>query len=396
MRVAVFTDNDFDKVNGVTSTLQAVLRYASDVEPRIYTAGDLAVETPTYFACGSLGVGLPWYRDMRVYWPRIDAFARALLADHVQVVHITTPGPVGLAARWLAGRLQLPLVGSYHTDVGEHLRIASGSVRLGGAIERYVRWCYGPCDPLLVPSPATRDVLAERGYAAGRLRLWGRGVDGECFAPARASRGLRDEWHVDHRRPAILYAGRLAREKGLDLIGPIQQRLHRHGLAHQFVFAGDGPMRAELQALCPDGLFLGALPSDQMAVVMASSDIFLYPSATDTLGNVVLDAQAAGLPAVVSNEGGPQQHVVPEVTGFVCAARSVDGFAAALVTLVRQTERRVAMGRRAHQLAQSRNWPAALAPLFEAWRDAASRSPIVGRVATAGPQRPALHAQRSR
>src|SRR5262245_7346915 len=112
MRVALFTDNDFGKVNGVTTTLKAVLRHAPpEVQPRIYTASDAGIETSDYFAVESWGAGLPWYRDMRVYWPRLAAFERALVAAGTRVVHITTPGPIGLAGRWLATRLGLPQVG---------------------------------------------------------------------------------------------------------------------------------------------------------------------------------------------------------------------------------------------------------------------------------------------
>jgi glycosyltransferase involved in cell wall biosynthesis len=330
MRVGIFTDNDFDKINGVTTTLKAVLRFADEpIQPRVYTASDLAVDTPSYYATTSVGVGLPWYRDMRIYWPRLRAFARELRRQRVSIVHVTTPGPVGLAGRWLATRLRLPLVGSYHTELGDYVSVLSGSSRLGSATERYVRWFYRPCNPLLVPSRATRDLLIARGYCQSRLRVWGRGVDVERFDPNRASAALRDDWRGHRRSPLILYAGRLSREKGLALVEPLRRRLAGYGLEPRFIFVGDGPMRRELQELCPDGLFLGALPHERVAVAMASADAFSFPSATDTLGNVVLEAQAAGLPVVVSDRGGPRQHMAPGHTGFVCTAGDADAFARA-------------------------------------------------------------------
>jgi glycosyltransferase involved in cell wall biosynthesis len=374
MRVAMFTDNDFGKVNGVTTTLKAVLQFSERVEPRVYTASDLGAETPTYFATSSLGIGLPWYREMRIYWPRIGAFARALKRDGTDVIHVTTPGPVGLAGRLLAARLNLPIVGSYHTHLGDYATTLSGSTRLGGALEHYMRWLYAPCESLLVPSEAARDLLARRGYPADRLRVWSRGVDVTKFSPERLSREWRRAWHVDDRRPAILYAGRLSREKGLDIVGPLQRQLHRHGIAHQFVFAGDGPMRAELEAMCPDGVFLGSIPHDRVAAAMASSDVFLFPSTTDTLGNVVLEAQASGLPVIVSDEGGPQQQIVADETGVVCHAHEAGSFARALITLIRKPELRRTMGRNAREYAERRNWPRSLEPLVAAWRTAADRA----------------------
>ena len=380
MRVALFTDNDFAKINGVTTTLRAVLRFAGeDVQPRIYTAADVGADEPAYFATASVGMGLPCYRDMRVYWPRLAAFARELRRHPVDVVHTTTPGPVGLAARWLASRLGLPLVGSYHTEFGAYAAVLSGSTGIGRTLERWVRWYYRPCDPLLVPSAPIREALVERGYQAERLRQWDRGVDAEQFTPTRASMALRRAWGVDDRRPAILYAGRLSREKGLALVAPVAQHLREHALPHRFIFAGDGPMRRELESLCPDSCFLGALPHDQVGLVMASADLLFFPSATDTLGNVVLEAQAAGLPVVVSDRGGPQAHVARGRTGFVCEAGAARAFADAVGSLLSRPAVRREMGRQARAYALTRDWPQALGPLIDAWRTAARRRAVGAR-----------------
>jgi glycosyltransferase involved in cell wall biosynthesis len=362
----------------VTTALRAVLEFPGGAEPRIYTAADRPASTPSYLAVRSAGMGLPWYREMRVYLPRLSAFAAALRHDGIDVVHVTTPGPVGLAGRWLATRLGLPLVGSYHTHLGDYATAYSGSARLGRALDRYMRWCYSACDPTFVPSEATRDLLVDRGYPPSRLAIWSRGVDARKFSPARASQSWRDMWHVDASRPAILYVGRLSREKGLDLIGPIRHRLRRHGVDHQFVFVGDGPMRPALAALCPDGVFLGTLPHDRVAVAMASSDLFLFPSTTDTLGNVVLEAQASGLPVIVSDQGGPSQQVLPNVSGVVCPARDDRAFSAAILRLIRAPEERMAMSRAARAYADTRDWPRALEPLLSAWACAAGRRRTVG------------------
>jgi glycosyltransferase involved in cell wall biosynthesis len=385
MRVALFTDNDFAKINGVTTTLRAVLRFAGDdIQPRIYTASDVGSDEPAYFATSSFGVGLPRYRDMRVYWPRLAALARELRRHPVDVIHTTTPGPIGLAARWLAARLGLPLVGSYHTEFGAYGRVLSGSTVIGWTIERWVRWYYRPCDPLLVPSSPIREALVERGYPAARLRQWDRGVDADQFTPTRASTAFRRAWGVDDRRPAILYAGRLSREKGLALVAPVAQYLREHALPHRFIFAGDGPMRRELETLCPEGRFLGSLPHDQIGMVMASADILFFPSATDTLGNVVLEGQAAGLPVVVSDRGGPQAHVARGQTGFVCQAGSAPAFADALAALLNRPAVRREMGRQARAYALTRDWPQALGPLLDAWRTAARRRAFDARALSDG------------
>ena len=370
--VAIITDNDFDKVTGVTTTLKAVLRHApSDLRVRVYTAADLAVDQPDYCAMASWGVGLPWYPEMRIYWPHVQRLRRMLAADGAEVLHITTPGPMCLAARWLWRRAQMPMIGSYHTHLGDYVTTYSGSGALGRGLETYMRWLYSPCRTVLVPSAATRARLETGGDPAHQLPGWSRGVETTCFHPAARSAALRDAWGVGDRRPAILYAGRLSSEKGLALMGPLQHALLRHGIAHRFVFVGDGPMRPALEAMCPDAVFLGSLSPTGVAQAMASADAFVFPSATDSLGNVVLEAQACGLPVLVTDQGGPQEHMLHGSTGWVCAAGDATAFTNRLATLFSDVSLKRAMGQAAVAYAASRSWPIALAPLYDSWREAA-------------------------
>lgn len=371
MRVAIFTDNDFGKVNGVTTTLKAVLQHTADqASVRVYTASDLGVDTESYYAAPSVGIGLPFYPDMRIYWPRLARLAKAVHARGVDVVHLTTPGPVGLAGRRLAQRIGVPVVASYHTHLGDYARVLSGSTRAGNWLEAYVRWFYASSTAVLAPSRACVGLLAARGYPRAALRVWSRGVDAARFAPAHASAELRRRWKVDARRPAILYAGRLSREKDLELFPGIQRLLHRAAIAHQFVFAGDGPMRAELSRQMPDAVFLGSVPHRDVATAMASSDVFLFPSTTDTFGNVVLEAQASGLPTVVSDAGGPAEQIVDSETGYVCRAGDTRAFGEVLIGLLRNASLRQRMGLAAREWAEQSDWPRMLHPLIDAWRGA--------------------------
>ena len=379
MRVAIFTDNDFDKVNGVTTTLKAVLKHTDGrAQPRVITAGDERVETPEHFAASSIGLGLPWYRGMRVYLPRLRQFARELRRQGADVIHLTTPGPVGLAGRWLARELGLPMVGSYHTHLGEYVRTLGGSHRAGEGMDAYMRWFYGACTTVLAPSRATERLLVSQGHRADRLRIWPRGVDTDEFSPLRASRELRRQWRVDSRRPAIVYAGRLSAEKGLGHLPRIRQLLHRRAVEHQMVFAGDGPMAATLKREIPDGIFLGALPHHEVGRVMASADVFLFPSPTDSFGNVVLEAQACGLPTIVTDRGGPCEQILDNESGFICAADDPDAFVEVLVPILRNEVRRRAMSGVARGWAEQHGWRQALDPLVGAWRDALESGATAG------------------
>jgi glycosyltransferase involved in cell wall biosynthesis len=383
MRVAIFTDNDFGKVTGVTTTLRAVLAHAPpDVRPRIYTASDTAASRPDYFAVASLGRGLPWYREFKVYLPPLRTLRRELERDGVDLIHITTPGPMGLAARHLASVLSVPVVGSYHTHLGDYARTLSGWRRLGDALEVYMRWLYADCERLLVPSEATRSMLVSRGYRASNLGIWSRGIDTRRFRPGLRSRALREAWDVSDDRPAILYAGRLSREKGLDVVPRVQEALAWRRLPHRFVFAGDGPMRDELSKISRKAVFTGTLSHDDMAVAMASADLFFFPSATDSLGNVVLEAQASGLPVLVTDRGGPRENLLRGVSGDVLPAGDADAFAASVADLLTNPDRRRRMGSAARSYALTRGWVRALDVLYEAWREMAT-----GRDATDRPER---------
>jgi glycosyltransferase involved in cell wall biosynthesis len=371
MNVGVFTDNDFDKVNGVTTSLRAAIEHApEDIRVKIYTCDARGADTPTYLSLKARGMRIPYYREMKVYAPPLMEFLRRARADSLDVVHLTTPGPIGLAAMWVAARLSLPLVGSFHTNFTEYAEILSGSRRLGDLVRRYLRWSYRRCRIVLAPSEATRGMLIENRIAPRTVRLWRRGVSTGRFSPAKRSEHRRWSWGVSADRPALLYVGRLSREKGLEDLAEVRRALDARNIAHRFIFVGDGPLRPSLQEWFPSAVFTGTLAPDEVAVAMASSDVLLFPSRTDTAGNVVLESQACGLPVVVTDEGGPQENVRPEHSGIICA--NLRQLCRTAIELSANKARRERMSRAARAYACSRTWEDALAPLYESYRDAAS------------------------
>jgi glycosyltransferase involved in cell wall biosynthesis len=388
VRVAIFTDNDFDKVNGVTTTLQAVLRHAPPgIEARVYTASRTGTDTPEYVALRSMGTPIPFYNEMRMYVPRLPSYRRRAEADRIDLVHLTTPGPIGLAGMWVAARLNLPLVGSFHTDLAAYTNILSGSRLLSGFMRHYMRWPYGRCRRVLVPSEATRRLLIGAHGHPERVSIWRRGVDCDQFNPFRRSEALRRAWRVSPDRPAVLYVGRVSREKGLDLLPAIEDALFELGIRHRFIVVGDGPMGRELSARLSDAIFTGTLSRGDVAVAFASADVFLFPSRTDTAANVVLEAQASGLPVLVTDEGGPQENMLDGRTGRVIRHRDGASWASALTPLLRDAESRATMGRQARAYAISRGWRASLEPLFQTYRDLVEvsvRSPLVPDLVTRG------------
>ena len=285
-----------------------------------------------------------------------------------RLIHLTTPGPAGLAARYLAPRCGTRLVGSFHTLLAEYTAALSGSARLAQAMRHYARWLYGTCERVLVPSRDTSARLIADRWKPERLSLWPRGVDTTVFSPGRRSAALREHWHVSDRRPALLYAGRVSREKGLALFRPLETLLHLGRIPFRLVIVGEGPMTRELQELCPDAAFTGRLSHDQVAVAMASADVFVFPSETDAAGNVVLEAQASGLPVIVTSAGGPQEYMRHGETGFVCAPKDAHGVAERLTYLLRNPGQRSDIGAAARRYAEGRSWPASLRPVYDLYR----------------------------
>jgi phosphatidylinositol alpha 1,6-mannosyltransferase len=372
MRVAVFTDADFDRASSVTTMLGALLHHApADVRPRIYTLSDLEIDEPGYLALRSPAITMPaGMSPMRL--PRLRELERRLRSDDAGAIHVTTPGAAGVAARLLSYRTGLPLVGSLHRSA---LPTAGGRI-VAAAARRYLHWLYGGCAKVLVPSSDAAHRLARAGWTTDRLAVWPGAVDAEAFSPARRSQRLRSAWHVSDRRPAILFVGPLTRERGVELIEPLGSLLHRRGIAHRFIVVGEGPALQGLADRCPDAVLAGRLSHRDLATVMASADVLLR-TGDATAGLVLLEAQASGVPVLVT-DGSARSHMRPGVTGLVCDPGDVLGLAARASELLTDGGGRRVMGDAARRFAQSRSWPTSLDRVYAIYRAASARAVRAG------------------
>jgi glycosyltransferase involved in cell wall biosynthesis len=319
-------------------------------------------------AVKSTAVPLPLASHAEVFMPRLKAYVARAREDCVDVIHVATPGPIGLAALYTAWRLQRPLVGSVHMDVQAYASAFGASRHVAALVGQCVRWVYGACSRVLVPSEAARETLSGR-IERSRVAVWRRGVDASLFSPHHRSRTLQEQWHVSENRPALLYVGRLSREKGVDLLPAVQRELFERHLEHRFIIVGEGPMRRELQRRMPDALFTGNLGRRQLATVFASADAFVFPSRTDTAGNVILEAQASGLPVVVSDAGGPAENLIHGESGFVCRTDEPEEWADA-ISRVTSRGPRAAFGTAARTYALGRGWADSLQVLYRAYGEA--------------------------
>ncbi len=262
-------------------------------------------------------VEVPFYPGLRIGVPSLPATVQTLADGRFDAIHVCTPGPAGIAGALIARALGLPLIGSYHTELSAYAELRAGEQRLTQTVALAMSAFYGACDVVLSPSRAADGALAAIGLHSRRVMRWDRGVDAARFAPdpARAARAAEGP-----ARPLnVLYAGRITREKGVDLLADAFQLARTREPRLHLLLAGGGPERDRLAArLGEHASFLGWLEGAELASAYAQADIFLFPSSTDTFGQVVLEAQASGLPVLAVGRGGPLSLIENRVSGLLC------------------------------------------------------------------------------
>jgi glycosyltransferase involved in cell wall biosynthesis len=369
-RLAHFTDT-FYEVNGVALTLQQQVAAALKnhkaytlVTCREEVTADLMPGVCNFKPIGTYA--LPEYPEQKIFYPPLLdmlAYCYDHMIDHI---HTATPGPMGLAALAIARILKLPISGTYHTAIPQYARILTGDATIAELAWKYVIWYYDQLDVIYAPSRSTRDELAAKGIDPAKIRIYPRGIDVERFHPAKRNGIFQKQFPLGDG-VKLLYVGRVSREKNLHLLTPVFRQLLQSGRKIQLVVVGDGPYLSEMQEQMR-GLpccFTGYLEGEQLAAVYASSDIFVFPSTTDTFGNVVLEAQASGLPVIVSDRGGPMENMLPGTTGLVCSADDTQSLLQALEVLICDNHKRAAMGRAARSYTQTRSFENAF---LDTWR----------------------------
>ncbi len=320
-------------------------------------------------------VPLPVYPDIRLAAPALGRVLRAARAFAPHLVHCETEFVLGRLGQAAARRLGVPIVTSYHTDFGKYAA-AYGAPWLRAATSAYLARFHARARRTYTPSAVAAGELARIGIA--HAEVWGRGVDVEAFAPRRRSLALRETIGVGPDAFTFLYVGRLAAEKSVDrVIGAYRRAAERlPDGAVRLVIAGAGPREAELRAEAPaSAVFLGHLDRDTMLPQLyASADAFVFASETETLGLVVLEAMASGLPVVAVPAGGVAEHLRDGVNGLTAPSGDLDATAHAMVRIAtdRALHRRLSAGARA--TAEPMSWDAELDRLDRSYREVLGRA----------------------
>lgn len=358
VRVALLADG-LTSVNGIAATYRELLPHldgsrASVVPIACGASSELAGAS---VACAAR-LRLPLYPDLDLPLPHLSELGERLFDLDADLIHVTGPGPLGLAGLAAAKLLRLPLVASYHTELGDYAVALTDDPLIGELAHAGTARFYRAADLVLAPSELTARRLPDLlGVDAAKVAVVGQAVDGERFSPVH--RDLSSRARAD--LPLVLCVARLSREKGLDRFVDAARPLAGKAT---FVLVGDGPARADLESASGGAiLFTGWLHGDDLARAFASADLFVLPSGTETCGQVLLEAQASGLPCVVSPAGAARETIRPNVTGMVAASDRPEAYAAAIETLLDDAPRRASMAAAARRHALSRSWQEAAAAL---------------------------------
>jgi glycosyltransferase involved in cell wall biosynthesis/predicted metal-dependent phosphoesterase TrpH len=306
-------------------------------------------------------VDIPFYAGLKVGVPSLPAIVETLAEGRYDLVHLCSPGPAGVAAAVIARVMDVPVLGSYHTELAVYAGLRTADPKLEFLARAAMAAFYGQCNVVLSPSPASDEVLRSMGIEEECIGRWDRGVDVERFSPAkRDPDGLPGE-------VTVLYVGRLTKEKGADLLADAFLAARKREPRLHLCLAGGGPEEdAMRERLGEHATFLGWLEGDELARAYASADLFLFASRTDTFGQVLLEAQASGLPVIAVAEGGPCAIVEDGVTGLLRRA-DVGALADAVVELAAAPLQRERLSQRALEAVRERTWGRSLARLADGY-----------------------------
>lgn len=356
MRIALVTETYRPETNGVAMTLgrlvDYVQRHGHQVE--LVTPTLKRDDVPAGLSLLTLpGLPLPGYPEVRFGLPAVRRLVGEWGRHRPDVIYVATQGPLGWAAVRAARRLGLPVVSGYHTHFsayGQHYGLGLAAP----LVDSYLRRFHRRTRLTLAPTRQLAAQLREAGF--GEVEVLSRGVDTQLFHPERRSDGLRREWGMLPGSPVVLYVGRIAAEKNLELAVRAFRAIQRSTPTARFVLVGDGPLKARLAAENPDFVFTGNQSGEALARHYASANLFLFPSLTDTFGNVVLEAMASGLPVVAFDRGAAAEHITPFTNGVSAPYGNADQFVALAIVLARETGLRHRFGALARSTVNTLDW----------------------------------------
>jgi glycosyltransferase involved in cell wall biosynthesis len=325
IKIAFFADILIEDFDGASRTMfQLIRRIRSDRFEFLFFCG-VGPDQIAGFECVQIPpVTIPvntTYK-MAVPWFSGGRMRKKLQEFQPDIIHIATPSLLGEFALKYANQHQIPVLTIYHTHfisyIDYYLKFSPPLIRYVRLMaEKSLHSFYNRCDRVYVPSEEMKSALLSWQVDADRLQIWQRGIDTKLFSPAKRDLTVVRQL-TGNNRPVILFASRLVWEKNLETLCNIYQGIQDRHLGYNFVVVGDGVALETCQNRMPNAIFTGKLDQDRLAVLYASADIFLFPSISESYGNVVIEAMASGLPCVIADGGGSRNFIQQGINGFLC------------------------------------------------------------------------------
>lgn len=382
MKVALFTDTYTPDINGVAKTLNRWVNYLQSqghavrvFAPEVRDKNISSEETINRYKSFPFFL----YPELQAALPNPIHLERSILNFRPDIIHVATPFNLGLFGRHFSRKHSIPLVASYHTNLDQYLT----SYKLEWAenlLKKYLFWFHQECKKVYVPSKGTAQSLMDQHYS--HVELWKRGVDSTLFKPIENYKKTRQEilarYNLSADKFTVLYVGRLATEKSLDILMRTIEKIPRAiRNKTQFILVGDGPMHEEIEKYIKNSNvsihLLGFREDQELAEIYAAADVFFFPSTTETFGNVVLEALASGLPVIAANSGGVKELVSSGENGILCSPGNFIEFSNALEMLYTHEYTRLAFSEKARSYAVTQSWHHIFEALLESYQNVSSK-----------------------
>ncbi len=365
-RIALFTGNYNHIADGVSLTLNRLVGYLME-EGALVKIFAPTIEKPALEHKGELvpvkSISAPGRPEYRIALGLSKAAKNELEIFDPELVHIATPDFLGRAALKWAKKKGLPVLATYHTHFASYLDYYKLGI-LESLLWNNLKKFYDQCDATFAPSQSMIDVLNSHGLSHN-LGVWARGIEQDRFGPEHRSEVFRERHGIAKDEVVVCFISRIVAEKGVGVLSQVAVDLDQEGVKHKFLVVGDGPAKEGLEQDMTGAIFTGKLFGVELSQAYASSDIFLFPSESETFGNVTLEAMASGLACVVADATGSKSLVDHKINGFLAQARDVKDFYKYTVRLIKEQDLRESMGRKALEKASTYSWPSILAQMRE-------------------------------